>query len=67
MLTKTKKDNANTVALGSDDGARWEGVTRVNTSHPEGDMNVCSKYHRNPSSSCLDISLKNKNVNLILL
>ncbi len=31
------------------------GVNNVITNHPEGDMNVWTKVHDNPSSSCWDI------------
>ncbi len=34
-----------------------QGMTKV-TIHPEGDMDVCTKFHSNPSNSCWDISLK---------
>ncbi len=30
-------------------------------------MNLCNKFHGNPSSSCPDISLKTTNVNLIVV
>lgn len=30
-------------------------------------MNVCPKFHNNPSNSCLEISILNKNVNLMVV
>ncbi len=39
---------------------------KVFTIHPPDTMNVCSKFHDNPSNSCQDILLKNKNVNLMV-
>ncbi len=36
------------------------------TVHPEGTMNVFTIFHSNPFKSCQDISLKAKNVNLIV-
>lgn len=37
--------------------------TKLITIHPEGDINVCSKFHGNPFNSRGDISLKTTNVN----
>lgn len=39
----------------------WWGWPKVTTIHPEGHMNVCTKFHVNP-----DISLKTSNVNLMI-
>ncbi len=33
---------------------------------PEGDMNMCIKFHGNPSNTFWDISLKTTNVNLLV-
>lgn len=41
-----------------------KGGTKVIAVHPDGNMDLCTKVHSNPSSGCLDISLKTKNVNL---
>lgn len=35
--------------------------------HPEGSMNVCTKFHSNPYYSCRDILLKNTNMNLMVV
>ncbi len=35
------------------------------TIYPEGAIDVCTKFHGNPSNICLDISLKTTNVNLM--
>ncbi len=44
---------------------RSEGVIKVFTGHTEWHMNVCTKFHGNPSHGCRDISLKNTNVDLM--
>ncbi len=42
---------------------QWHKVTAV---HPEGNINVCIKFHGKPSNSCRDILLKRKTVNLMV-
>ncbi len=39
--------------------------TKGITVHPDGGMNVWTKFHDNPSNSCWDISLKTTNVHLL--
>ena len=43
------------------------GVTKVITVNPEGGLNVCRKFHCNPSNSCWDILFKTTNVNLVVV
>ena len=34
------------------------GIIKVLVVHPEGDINVCTKLHANPSNSCWSVSLQ---------
>ncbi len=43
-----------------------QGISKVVKIHPEGDKNVCSKFHGNPFSSREDNSLKATNVDLMV-
>ncbi len=43
-----------------------QGITKVTTIHSEGDMNVCNKFHDNPSSISQDTSLKTINIMVAL-
>lgn len=40
--------------------------SKVILSHPEGSLNVWTKFHSNSHNSCGDISLKNTNINLMV-
>lgn len=41
-----------------------QGIKKVNAIYSEGALNVCCKFHDNPSNNWRDISLKTTNVNL---
>ena len=49
----------------ADCGAKWKVIWL--TIHPEGNMNICTEVHDNRSHCYLDISLKNTNVNLMVV
>ncbi len=43
-----------------------EEITKLITIHPDGNTNMSTRFHGNPSSSCRDISLRTTNVNLMV-
>lgn len=44
-----------------------QGITKASSIHPLRTMNNCITFNGNPSNSCCDISVKNKNINLIVV
>lgn len=43
-----------------------QGITEHNIIYPEGNMNIWTKFYGNSSNNCWDISLKSRNVSLIV-
>lgn len=41
-----------------------QGIIKVISIHPLENMNVCMPFHRNPSNSCRDISVRTKSENI---